>query len=307
MEDTSRSRAIIVGAPRSGTTTLWRQLAQHPRIAPSRIKELNFLHDPALAATAYDDHFEPDGSATLEASPVYFREHETIAPRLAASFPDARLVFILREPAARLLAGFRSARDWDRNIAQGVDFAQFVEIIAKNLDPLPVFPTDRARAIYATDAKKVGLYADILGHYLEHFDAAQMHILFLDDLKSAPEAALAAICRHIGVDPQLMPRVSTDAQNQGVEVGNLRLFAFARRMNAMLEPLFNRAPWARAALRKLHHALNAKPADRSSEGIVAALAQARGWYAVPNHRLAALLEERFPDVARPAWLEETTD
>ncbi|MEJ2003139.1 MAG: hypothetical protein P8X77_17495, partial [Maritimibacter sp.] len=179
-------------------------------------------------------------------------------------FPEARLVFILREPAARLLAGFRSARDWDRNIAEGVSFLDFVRVIAEGADPLPVFPADRTRAIYATDAKKVGLYDEIIRHYLEHFAPEQMHILFLDDLKRDHARSLAAIAHHIGVDPARLPEAPLTVENQGVEVGNRKLFAFAR----------------------------------------TALALARDWYRPANHRFADLLADQFPDVVQPSWLSE---
>ena len=133
----TRVRGVIVGAPRCGTTTLWRQLVQHPSIAASRVKELNFdvEHD---AGANYDAHFETGGTVTLEASPVLFREHRTLAPRLAKRLPDARLLFICLEPAARLLAGFRSARDWDRTVDPAIGFDRFAAILASDADPAPL-------------------------------------------------------------------------------------------------------------------------------------------------------------------------
>ena len=307
MDTTTRIRAIIVGAPRSGTTTLWRQLARHPEIAPSRIKELNFLTDENIIGTDYDNHFEAGGLATLEASPVYFREHSEIAPRLAKRFPEARLIFILREPAARLLAGFRSARDWDRNIAPGIGFDDFVRIITEDLDPLPIFPNDRTRAVYATEAKKVGLYAEILQHYLQHFRPEQMHILFLEDINQHPTPTLASICEHIGVSSKNLPHIHSSIENKGVEVKNILLFTYARRINKSLEPILNSAPWLRLILRKIHHSVNAKPADRSSKSTAEALARAQKWYSEPNKKLAALISEKFPDLEMPNWLRGNID
>lgn len=300
----TRTRAIIVGAPRSGTTTLWRQLTNHPDIASSKVKELNYLHDPRLAETDYDSHFGPGGKVTLEASPVYFREHTAVTPRIAETFPQARLIFILREPAARLLAGYRSARDWDHNIARNVSFLDFVRIIAEDRDPLPIYPTDRARAIYASDAKKVGIYSDILAHFLEFFSPEQIHILFLDDLQLDPHGALADLCLHLGVDPEAFPSVPIQTENQGVEISNLRFYLIARRINALAEPLLNRAPSLRRAMRRIHHAINARPADRSSEEVRIALSLARNWYTQANHDLAVLLSNHFPSVSLPTWLTE---
>ena len=40
-----RSYAIIIGAMRSGTTSLYEMLAEHPQICPCRTKEPHFFCD----------------------------------------------------------------------------------------------------------------------------------------------------------------------------------------------------------------------------------------------------------------------
>jgi hypothetical protein len=111
---------LIVGAGRSGTTSLYEYLRQHPQVFMSRVKEPNYFafegeipHGPGAAwlrATsvrtreAYEALFAEAGSARAigEASARYLRS-EGAPERIHALLPDARLVGILRNPVGPLV------------------------------------------------------------------------------------------------------------------------------------------------------------------------------------------------------------
>jgi hypothetical protein len=297
-----RPAAIIFGAPRSGTTSLWRYLVQHPDIAASHVKELNFFvaddRDPAI----YDTNFATQGAVTLEASPVYFHEHTSVAPRLGKDLPQARLACVLREPARRLVAAYRSERDWHSRVVPGMTFTRYAEIVANGEDPAPINPADPVAAAYVRDCSKVGIYADVLGHYFEFFDPSAIKIQFLDRLETDPEAVVRVCCEHFGVDPARLPTIAYTVENQGVNVRNLKLFHALRRVNVMLEPMLNRAPTVRHFLKRVHHAINGAQQDLHAEDEARGVAILREWYAPYNRRFAALLDEYYPTLERPEWL-----
>lgn len=299
-----RTPAVIFGAPRSGTTSLWRYLAEHPDIAESRVKELDFfLHEDA-DVSAYDRDFPGAGKVTLEASPVYFREHEEIVPRLAKAMPDARLVCVLREPAARLVANYRSQRDWYNRVASEMTFDRFAQIIAEDLDPTPINPDKPEMARYVRDGYKVGLYAQILGHYLSHFAPEQILVLFLDEMKADARGVTQRVCMHIGVDPARMPDMDFRAENQGVNVRNAALFRRLRKVNSRLEPVLNRVPAARRMLKGLHNRLNGAPADLYAQEEGRGRAILRDYYRPANAQLRELMQATWPDRPLPAWVTE---
>lgn len=305
MLERKRPAAIIFGAPRSGTTSLWRYLVAHPEIAASRTKELDYFA-ASSPREDYAESFAETGNVTLEASPVYFREHASIVPRLAAALPDARLICVLREPAARLVASFRGERDWQARIAPGFDFAQYARIVAEDASPLPINPSDPAVAQYVKDGSKVGIYADILQHYLEHYAPDQILVLFLDDLKSQPEQVVRQCCAHIGVDPDRLPPMDYRAENQGVNIKSARLFRVLRRVNLALEPLLNRIPALRRVLKRLHNTINGAPADLHADAEAKGKEILRGFYAPHNVRLERLLAKYFPDIDPPGWVKEAS-
>jgi hypothetical protein len=122
--------AIIIGAMKSGTTTLHFNLAQHPEIVTGTEKELDFFKrrkKPDVASyEALFPHLDKSRHAyTLDSSPNYTKTRKwSFAPRRIAALPGRkRLIYLLRDPIERIdshiahnVAEDRwSADDWSMN------------------------------------------------------------------------------------------------------------------------------------------------------------------------------------------------
>lgn len=118
---------IIIGAMKSGTTTLHFNLAQHPGIVTGTAKELDFFacrKNPDV--TSYEALFPCLDKAvhayTLDSSPNYTKTRKwSCAPRCIAALPGhKRLIYLLRNPIERIEShiahnvgmGRWSADDW---------------------------------------------------------------------------------------------------------------------------------------------------------------------------------------------------
>jgi hypothetical protein len=105
---------FIIGAYKSGTTSLYHYLRQHPDIFMSRIKEPNFFAHEEKAAlmrqegkrfqgidnmASYLELFSDvsNEKAIGEASPIYL-DSPFAAKRIKKTLPDAKLIAILRHP-----------------------------------------------------------------------------------------------------------------------------------------------------------------------------------------------------------------
>jgi hypothetical protein len=100
---------IVLGAMKAGTTSLFRWLETHPNVALPQVKEPGFFSDDAAWARGLEEYSElfmmaPSGFVTGEASVAYSDPavSRTVAHRIAATLPDARLLFLTRDPVARL-------------------------------------------------------------------------------------------------------------------------------------------------------------------------------------------------------------
>ena len=91
----------MIGAPRSGTTSLYEYLSTHPDVFMSPVKEPEFFSGSSRHADLdrYLALFERAGDEKVrgEASTGYLA-HPTAAIHLQRCVPEARIIAILRDP-----------------------------------------------------------------------------------------------------------------------------------------------------------------------------------------------------------------
>src|SRR3954454_1582153 len=104
---------IVIGAAKAGTTSLHHYLDLHPQIAMSRWKELDFFSKEfdRDGLRWYESQFA-DAPVRGESSPSYTRHPENpgAAARMASVVPDAKLIYIVRDPVDRYVSSSRSTR-----------------------------------------------------------------------------------------------------------------------------------------------------------------------------------------------------
>ncbi len=106
---------VIVGMMKSGTSSLYRWLAQQPECAPAGAKEPDFFSRDEVWARGvswYSTMFDhaPRDKLVGEASTSYtkpFANSSVSAQRMARLLPDARLILVVREPTERLRSHYR--------------------------------------------------------------------------------------------------------------------------------------------------------------------------------------------------------
>ena len=105
---------VLIGTMKSGSTTVFRWLEQHPAVQLPAVKEPNFFSDDQRwqrGVEWYARHFEgvPADVVTGEASVRYTdpRKSAVAAHRLRETVPGARLICVLRNPVDRMRSHFR--------------------------------------------------------------------------------------------------------------------------------------------------------------------------------------------------------
>ena len=235
---------LVIGAGKSGTTSLDRYLRQHPGIAMCARKEPNwFAFDgqdtgfagrtawPVTDALAYARLFEHarPGQRLGEVSPVYLRS-PVAAHRAAAAAPEARLVLVLRDPVARAISHHAmSVRDGLDS--RGLDAAVRAE--AARPEPARPNPSD---CRYLAD----GEYHRQLVPWLERFDAARVHVLLHEELEGDPAGTMRALFAFLGVDPDA--RIDATVRHNRGGAPRSRLVQYALRPRGWTAELRARLP-----------------------------------------------------------------
>ena len=235
---------FIFGATKSGTSSLYFYLKQHPDVFMSSVKEPHFygfepgssvreVRNGALRENSYviTDEAEyrrlfrdaKNERALGEASVMYLYL-DGAAERLRAEVPDARLVAVLRNPVERA-------------------YSAYLHLIREEDEPCPSFiaaldaEPARIKAGWAPlyHYQNMGFYARQLRRFYAQFPAEQFKIFLYEDLEREPERVIREIYSFIGVDPGFRPDVSVRHNISGVPQNPLahEAYRFLKRSGPM--------------------------------------------------------------------------
>lgn len=206
---------LIIGAGKSGTTSLQRYLAQHPEVSMSKQKELQFFtrEDWRERIEWYEQRFPLDTPVRGEASPVYTMDPAFPSPagRIRSLIPDVKLVYLVRDPIERLLAHYV---EW---AALGIESRSLSEVLEGD---------GAATSAYVC----ASLYSAQLERYLEHFPAEQLLVMDHHDLLVNRQGAMRMVFSFLGVDSDFVSESFHQAFNvRGEKVGVTALGAALHR------------------------------------------------------------------------------
>lgn len=195
---------VIIGAQKSGTTSLHRALDRHRDIHMSRpMKEATYFlpEEMMVARLARYGHPEVDSRETLVSGVMlkgytgqrFFGESSTdytlsnrarahgIPARMAALQPDMRFIYIVRHPLDRILSARRHMND-----RSGRD--PFAEIAAGDDNALGFL-------------RDTSLYGFQMAAYLDHFPRDRFHVMAFEDFVADQNAALGTVTDFLGLPP----------------------------------------------------------------------------------------------------------
>lgn len=243
---------LIIGAAKSGTTSLYYYLNQHPEIYMSTLKEPHFFSfegerlsfrraenqpDPInqKAITNLDQYAQLFNGVTTEkrigeASPSYLHTPKA-ADRIKFYIPEAKLIAILRHPAERAysafmgqyLYGVQSGEPYLKDFSEAINSEE--KFIQENWTPIFFY-------------KKLGFYYEQLSYYYQLFPKDQIHICLNEDLQRNSQKILENIFQYLEVDEQFIPNTSQVVGASGVPK-NKFLYRLAKKsmIKSILKPL----------------------------------------------------------------------
>jgi hypothetical protein len=263
----SRQRFLIIaGTSKAGTTSVFNYLATHPQICPSSAKETRFFLDvdyplPSKrryeidGLEAYLSFFDDNGAGRkeawrLEATPDYLYSPST--PRvIREALPNVHLIFLLREPASRLLSFYRFGQAMNE-IPLTMTFDQYVELQSDNLGPT----SGEAYQHPAFFALQHGRYSVYLKPFLELFGRSSLHILFYEELRRDPLSFMTTICRSTGIDELYFRSYSFDVLNRTVDVWSPFVHQSYFKVKDGLRRWVRHTPSVRSCLRPIRRGLD---------------------------------------------------
>lgn len=193
-----RPSFLVIGAQRSGTTSLFEYLSAHPRILPPLRKEVHYFDFQYTKGLAwYLAHFplnhrpwNTKRHITGEASP-YYMVHPMAPARVRDFNQDMKLIAILRDPADRAFSHYQKER---RNGVETLTFEEGVaaepERLASHQHLLRQAPYYYSYNHHHFSYLDRGRYGHYLKMWLDHFPGEQMLVLNAGDMLVDPNCVV---------------------------------------------------------------------------------------------------------------------
>jgi len=253
---------LIIGAPRSGTTWLAKNLMEHSQVFVPRCKEVHFFDRHYEEGIDWYSRYFRNVSSEIsigEGTPAYLSV-PSVAPRIRKELGDIRLIAILRNPVDRLYS--------------------------RHCVSIGRFPEQRSVTFEERIQNKhhlveEGYYFEHLTRYLALFSRESLKVTFYEDLKENPVEFLRQIFDFLGVDCDVDTVAACHVLN-----------------SAAAKPLNAKSRWlylAQKAARRIGLAALADDVDKLNRNELPTMARStrerliRDEYGERNERLAELL------------------
>ncbi|MBX5436088.1 MAG: sulfotransferase [Alicyclobacillaceae bacterium] len=259
---------LIVGAAKSGTTSLDRYLDQHPEIYMAPRKETHYFAAPEMpekfegpgdeAFTANLIRDEAEYAAMFERvnqekaigeSSVYYLYYPGCAERIARQV-DVKIIMVLRNPVERAYSAYMHlVRDGRETLDFAEALQQEAERNRKRYQPLWLY-------------REVGQYAEQVERYLHVFGERNVKIVSYDEFNRETQRVLRDIFSFLGVDPDVKVDTSVRYNATGVPIGGLYDIATQSNwLTRLLKPLVPSSVRTKLRLKAKNMTMQRKPLD----------------------------------------------
>jgi hypothetical protein len=215
--------ALVIGAQRSGTTSIFNYLVQHPDVLPPLGKEIHYFDFHYSRGVRYYrgrfpySHRLRQGAMTLDATP-YYLVHPLVPQRAAQLLPNVKLIALLRNPIERAYSHYQ------HEVRGGREPLSFPEAIDREAERL-AGEEERLRnqpGYYSWNHHRYsythrGLYIEQLRRWLQHFPRSQLLVLQSEFLYREPAEATARVHRFLGLRDHRLDRYEDTYQRGNYE------------------------------------------------------------------------------------------
>lgn len=209
---------LAIGAPKAGTTALFRAIARHPEVSLPAAKEPRYFTSPgkrpsfpgpggkeSADSVIHDRHeylelFKKcSGSQKIGDGSTGYLYHPAASANCYSQVPTARLIAVLRQPVSRA-------------------YSQWLHLRHKGVEDIEDFETALAAESRRIESgwrsgwhyQRSGFYGEQLQRWLSYYPREQLLILFHEDWIARPAETLAQVFRHIGVNETISVAVTRE-------------------------------------------------------------------------------------------------
>lgn len=210
---------LLIGAMKSGSSSLWAYLNQHPEIFMCSPKEPRFFSIDEIYERGIDWYRNCFADARHEqmcgeASVCYTRYplYSEAAVRISQHLPMAKFIYVIRDPVQRALSHYR------HNMQE--------RLIGGN-GPIPFDEAVKEDASILT----AGHYFDQIARYREHYSSGSFLCIQFEELVDKPARVFESVASFLGISKDsFLDMKMIHANAFGYRIGRRRAFSIRSRL-----------------------------------------------------------------------------
>lgn len=248
---------FIVGAPRSGTTSLYEYLKAHPEIYVAPYKEPHFFAtdlkpvNPWLARLRQKKHYlalfeQVKNEKQIGTASVLYLFSKKAAKNIYKFNPNTKIIIMLRSPIEVMHSlYYQLYYGGDENIATFRE-ALLAETARKQGRRLPKTFLIMKEFYYY---KEIAKFSEQVKRYFDTFKKEQILVIIFEDFKKDPLGVCRRVFEFLKVDPNFVPKLKVANPNQRLisPFFRLVLYKFTKPLNILgpkaflaLRPIYKR-------------------------------------------------------------------
>tara|TARA_B100001971_G_scaffold129103_1_gene119107 strand:- start:164067 stop:164876 length:810 start_codon:yes stop_codon:yes gene_type:complete len=206
---------IVIGAQKSGTTSMYAYLVQHPQIHTCSKKELHYFDTYIHRGDWFYRSFFPlkskvkKGDRCGEASTGYLL-HPLVPKRIKEFNPNTKIIALLRDPVDRAISSYhhqirKGTETHSMEEAFKIEEERLKDHWKKILTRSGEDVKKSSKAVRQFSYKKRGMYLEQLRPYFETFKKENIYIEYSENFFQDPARVLKEIFDFLGVDANFTP------------------------------------------------------------------------------------------------------
>lgn len=240
---------VIIGAPKTGTSSLFNWLDAHPALQGSTPKETFFFMDaehPLCARhgagytrdglLAYERFFPERAEECLrfEATTHYYYQKVALSVFSAAK-PQPLVVVVLRNPSDRIYSSFRFTQENLAVIDRRLSFDRYIDcLLSGDVSPAARYYTSRSSFYVACRELELSRYINWLKKWAALLEIGKLEIVLFEELKAEPKRLMMRLCGRLQIDPNFYEDYDFLHRNRTMIVRSQKAHRLARRLGSRL-------------------------------------------------------------------------
>tara|TARA_Y100000590_G_scaffold466289_1_gene641137 strand:- start:3582 stop:4517 length:936 start_codon:yes stop_codon:yes gene_type:complete len=199
---------LICGTPRSGSTSLYEGLLEHPNVYRAKTKEVSYFDVNTHRGINWykynfpsklEKFFKKNRMITGEATPFYLI-HPHVPARIAKTIPNVKIILILRNPIDRAYSHYSSAvKNNNENLTFEESLQNENSRIANEKEKLLADPNHNSANYYKWSYFEQGIYYNFIIEWMKYFPKENFYITSYEEFFKNPKENFNDLFNFLGI------------------------------------------------------------------------------------------------------------